>query len=81
MIDEVSYGSKKPNPGSKNFVYLGGKTIFRKFLADLKASFKKYTIKIFSFYYLPLQLVVCQANTSFFLMKRFERHQHSKNIH
>lgn len=48
MIDEVSYGSKKPNPGSKNFVYLGGKTIFRKFLADLKASFKKYTINICS---------------------------------
>jgi hypothetical protein len=47
MIDEVSYGPKKANNATKAFVYLGGKSIFRKFLSDLKLSFKKYVINMF----------------------------------
>ena len=46
MNDEASYGSRKFNNSGKAFVYLGGKSIFRKFLTDLKASFKKYVINV-----------------------------------
>jgi hypothetical protein len=44
MIDELGHAVKKSS--SKAFVYLGGKSIFRKFLLELKASFRKYNISI-----------------------------------
>lgn len=44
MIDELGHAVKKSS--SKAFVYLGGKSIFRKFLLELKAAFRKYNISI-----------------------------------
>jgi hypothetical protein len=43
MIDEVGQSAKKGNH-SKALVYLGGKSIFRKFLIELKSALKQYTI-------------------------------------
>ena len=32
------------NPTSKAIVYLGGKSLFRKFLVELKEAFRNYTL-------------------------------------
>lgn len=44
MIEDMTHYSKKSN--NKALVYLGGKSVFRKFLSELKASFKKYIITL-----------------------------------
>lgn len=42
MIEEMVHIPKKTN--TKALVYLGGKSIFRKFLVELKSAFKKYLL-------------------------------------
>lgn len=44
----MNYQPKKNHnaPNAKALVHLGGKSLFRKFLGELKAAFKKYIIKI-----------------------------------
>ena len=43
MVDDVGFSGKKGNQ-SKALVYLGGKSIFRKFLIELKSALKQYTV-------------------------------------
>ncbi len=43
MVDEYGVSNKK-GPQSKALVYLGGKSIFRKFLIELKCSLKQYSV-------------------------------------
>lgn len=46
IIEEMNYQPKKNHNASnvKALVYLGGKSLFRKFLNELKNSFKKYQV-------------------------------------
>jgi hypothetical protein len=45
MIDDIGHSAKKTaNNHNKALVYLGGKSIFRKFLIELKTALKKYVI-------------------------------------
>ena len=47
MVDEVGQSAKK-GAHSKALVYLGGKSIFRKFLLELKSALKQYSITTYS---------------------------------
>lgn len=46
MIDEMGYHPRKNHnaPNAKALVHLGGKSLFRKFLLEIKTAFKKYTV-------------------------------------
>ena len=46
MMEEMGYQAKRNHNANnaKAVVYLGGKSLFRKFLLDLKQAFKKYHI-------------------------------------
>jgi hypothetical protein len=42
MVDETS----QPRRNTKAIVYLGGKSLFRKFLIELKEAFKKFVTSV-----------------------------------
>jgi hypothetical protein len=48
MMDEVGYQPRKNHnaPNAKALVHLGGKSLFRKFLIEIKTALRKYTISL-----------------------------------
>jgi hypothetical protein len=46
MVEETGVGIGTSAKKGKALVYLGGKSVFRKFLLELKAALRRYTITI-----------------------------------
>lgn len=48
MMDEIGYQPRKNHNATnvKALVHLGGKSLFRKFLMEVKTAFKKYIINV-----------------------------------